>query len=232
MKVGIMQPYFVPYIGYWQLMNAVDMYVVYDDVNYINRGWINRNRILVEGQPKYFNVPMTGASQNKRIFEVKVNHDSKLIEKNLRMIECAYRRAPFYQEVYDLLEKILYCGKNDLGSYIMCSFHTICAYLKIETELIFSSSLDKNNDLRGKDKIISICELLKATEYYNAIGGKELYSKEEFGERGIALRFVRTDKIEYPQFGNEFQPNLSIIDVMMFNSVERIQEMLSMYTLE
>ena len=121
MKIGIMQPYFVPYIGYWQLMNAVDKYVIYDDVNYINRGWINRNRILVNGKPTYFNIPMIGASQNKLINQVGVNNDEKLIIKNLRCIEGAYKKAPNYSEVYPLLEKILRSGKKNISD-IYCRF--------------------------------------------------------------------------------------------------------------
>ena len=91
MKLGIMQPYFLPYIGYWQLLNAVDQYVIYDDVNFINRGWINRNRILINGKPAYFNLPVLGASQNKLIREIKVNPDKKLMDKNLKTIELAYK---------------------------------------------------------------------------------------------------------------------------------------------
>lgn len=112
MKLGIMQPYFVPYIGYWQLMNAVDEYVIYDDVNFIKGGWINRNRILVNDQPKYFNVPMLGASSMKHINEVGVNNDPKLIRKNLDQLMRAYSKAPYYDKVFPLMEKILTSEKE------------------------------------------------------------------------------------------------------------------------
>ncbi|CUN52945.1 WbqC family protein [Roseburia inulinivorans] len=231
MKLGIMQPYFIPYIGYWQLMNAVDKYVIYDDVNFIKGGWINRNRILVNGEPKYFNVPMLGASPYKLINEVGVNNDRKLTDKNLRALEGAYRKAPYYGDVFPLMERVLESGKDDIASYIAESFRIIGEYLDIKTEFIISSDLEKDCEQKGQDKVLSICKLLGATEYYNAIGGQELYSFEDFKAQDITLKFLKTSDIVYEQFGNEFQPNLSIVDVMMFNSREQVQQMLNEYTL-
>lgn len=231
MKLGIMQPYFIPYIGYWQLMNAVDKYVIYDDVNFIKGGWINRNRILVNGEPKYFNVPMLGASPYKLINEVGVNNDRKLTDKNLRALEWAYRKAPYYGDVFPLMERVLESGKDDIASYIAESFRIIGEYLDIKTEFIISSDLEKDCEQKGQDKVLSICKLLGATEYYNAIGGQELYSFEDFKAQDITLKFLKTSDIVYEQFGNEFQPNLSIVDVMMFNSREQVQQMLQKYTL-
>lgn len=231
MRVGIMQPYFMPYIGYWQLMNAVDKYVIYDDVNFIRRGWINRNRILIDNQPKYFNIPMIGASQNKLINEVEVNTDQKLVKKNLRTIESAYKKAPYFDNVYPLLEKIINCKKKIISEYIENSFIILCNYLDIMPELIMSSSLNKNCNLKAQDKILDICRLLGCTEYYNAIGGKKLYSYNDFKKNGIELKFLETEYIEYKQFNNNFQSNLSIIDVMMFNSKKEIRRMLLNYNL-
>lgn len=232
MKVGIMQPYFFPYIGYWQLMDVVDVYVVYDDVNYINRGWINRNKILINGQPEYFRLPLLGASQNKLINEINVNHDAKLLKKSIQTIENAYKKAPYFNIVYPLLEKILKCECEKVSDYILYSFEIICQYLRINTKLLLSSSLDKNNSLRGQDKILEICESLKCNTYYNAIGGKQLYDKESFQKRGMEIKFLNSDSVVYKQFGNDFHSNLSIIDVMMFNEVDVIRDMLEQYVLE
>lgn len=231
MKIGIMQPYFVPYIGYWQLMNLVDRYVIYDDVNFIKGGWINRNRILVNGGPKYINVPMLGASPNVLINEVKVDHNEAVIRKSLRSIEGAYRKAPYYGVIYPMLEDILWCEEENIAKYIEYSFHVIGKYLGIQTELLVSSDLEKDNTLKGQDKVLAICRQLNATEYFNAIGGQELYSFEAFRKQGIQLHFVKTQDIVYDQFGNEFQPNLSIIDVMMFNPQSKVKEYLEAYTL-
>jgi len=231
MKLGIMQPYFVPYIGYWQLMNAVDEYVIYDDVNFIKGGWINRNRILINGQPKYFNIAMLGASSFKLINEVGVNNDQKLINSNLRIIEDAYKNAPYYDVIFPLIKEILLCGKEDVASYIAYSYKVICNYLDIFTKLVVSSTIQKDCSLRGQDKVLSICSILGASEYYNAIGGQELYSFSDFKDKKLKLSFLKTDEIIYPQFNNEFQSNLSIIDVMMFNSKDEVKKLLNAYTL-
>lgn len=226
-----MQPYFFPYIGYWQLLNAVDKYVVYDDVNFINRGWINRNRILINGQPSFFTLPLEGASQNKRISEIQVFDDKKTLQKNVRTLECAYKRAPCFKEVNPVVEQILFGKERNLAKFLLNSIRGINEYIGIQTEVVLSSSLPKDNSLKGQDKILSICRLLGATEYYNAVGGQELYSFDVFRKKGISLKFLKTEPISYRQFGNEFQSNLSIIDVMMFNSKEEIKEMLGKYTL-
>lgn len=230
MKLAVMQPYFVPYIGYWQLLNAADQFVVYDDVNYIKRGWINRNRILEEGKPLYFNIPIRKASQNKRINQIEVNHDEKLKAKSLRTIELAYKKAPYFGQVYPLVEEILRSEEKVLSEYILHSLKVICKYLGIETRLLRSSDIPKDNGLKGQDKILEICSILGAEEYYNAIGGRDLYSFEAFRARNIRLGFIKTGDIRYRQFGNEFCENLSILDIMMFNSVPEIREMLEQYT--
>lgn len=230
MKIGIMQPYFFPYIGYWQLMEIVDKYVIYDDVNYIKGGWINRNRILVEGKIKYFNVRLIGSSSYKKINEIRVNDDKNIVRKELRIIQAAYKKAPFYEEVYPIIETILSYKENNLAYYLGNSLKNICDYLDITTEIFYSSSLKMNGNLKGEEKILAICELLGATEYYNAIGGQDLYSYNNFNNKGIKLKFLKTDEITYKQFGEEFYPNLSIIDVMMFNSKEDIKRMLKKHT--
>lgn len=226
-----MQPYFVPYIGYWQLLNAVDKYVIYDDVNFIKGGWINRNRILMNGEPRYFNLPMLGASPNKLINQVEVNQDGKLRNRNLQIIKDAYKKAPYFSQAFPIIEQILLCQKTNLAENIVESIRIISDYLGIRTEIVISSSLQKDCSLKGQDKVISICKLLGATEYYNAIGGQSLYSFSDFEKEEIQLHFLKTEAIEYAQFDNPFHGNLSIIDVMMFNSREEIQAMLQKYTL-
>lgn len=232
MKIGIMQPYFIPYIGYWQLINAVDKYIIFDDVNYINRGWINRNRILVDGETKYFNISTIKASQNKKINEIQIDNNPIIISKKLRTIEYAYKKAPFYDSVFPLVENMLKNIETNLALYIENSIYTICNYLDIKTELYISSSLNKNNKLMGEKKILNICELFGATEYYNPIGGQALYFDQHFRDKGIELKFLETDDITYKQFNNVFQKNLSIIDVMMFNPKERVEELLHKYILK
>ena len=231
MKLGIMQPYFFPYIGYWQLVNLVDQFVIYDDVNYIKRGWINRNRILVEGKTLYFHVPVKKASQNKRIDQIELLLDEDTKRKKIKTIELAYKKAPYFNSVYPLVKDILGNQQENLSKYLADSLRMIADYLKIETKFIISSEIEKDNTLKAQDKIINICKVLGADEYYNAIGGLELYSSRIFAENKIQLFFIKTNDIRYQQFGDKFIANLSILDVMMFNSIEQIGRMLKEYTL-
>ncbi len=231
MKIGIMQPYFMPYIGYWQLMNAVDKYVIYDDVNFIKGGWINRNNILLNGTSKFFNIQMNGASSFKLINQININNNQININKNLRTIYMAYHKAPYFYVVYPIIEKILKYDSENLSDYIINSIKVIAEYLRITSEIIVSSTMKKNNELKGEDKVIEICKLLNATEYYNAIGGIDLYSFENFRKNNIKLIFLKTNDIIYKQFDDNFIKNLSIIDVMMFNSRENLIKLLNDYSL-
>lgn len=231
MKIGIMQPYFFSYIGYWQLINAVDLYVFFDDVNYINRGWINRNRIMINNNPVYINLPILSASQNKKINELMIDDDSRIRGKLLRSIELAYKKAPYFNEIFPLIKTIIESKEKRVSDYLANSIVTIAHYLDMKTKFIFSSEIKKNENLKGQNKILEICKLLGADEYYNAIGGKELYNKDVFKNNNIRLCFLMTNNIEYKQFGNAFVPNLSIIDVLMFNSKEEVKRMLNEYKL-
>jgi len=233
MIVGVMQPYLFPYIGYWQLLNGVDTFVMFDDVNYINRGWINRNRILIDGQPKYFNVQMRGASQNQLINEVALTNDVQAAEKQVRAIELAYKKAPYFTDCFPMIAECMRFQGENLSDFVCHSIRETAKYLGINTTLLLSSEIEKDNSLRGQDKILDICKRLGATEYWNPIGGTELYDKALFSENGMVLHFLKANgDIKYKQFKDDaFEPFLSIIDVMMFNSVDSIHEMLNEYTL-
>ena len=228
MKLGIMQPYFMPYIGYWQLMAAVDTYVVYDDVNYIKGGWVSRNNILLNGQKHMFTITLNGASPNKLFNEITIKDDFK---KFSRLIESAYKKAPYYEEVFALLEKIYAYEDRSLGAFMLHSFQVVLDYLDIDTKLILSSTIEKDNTLKAKDKVKHICHILGADTYYNAIGGQELYDKEDFKADGIDLYFVQTNLAPYVQLAKEFVPGLSIIDVLMHNGKEGTRRLLNEYTL-
>ena len=228
MKLGIMQPYFMPYIGYWQLMAAVDTYVVYDDVNYIKGGWVSRNNILLNGQKHMFTITLNGASPNKLFNEITIKDDFK---KFSRLIESAYRKVPYYAEVSALLDKIYNYEDKSLGAFMLNSFQVVLDYLEINTKLVLSSTIAKDNSLRGKDKVKHICHLLGADTYYNAIGGQELYDKNDFKADGIDLYFVQTNLAPYVQLAKEFVPGLSIIDVLMYNSRFDAKKMIDNYTL-
>lgn len=231
MKIGVMQPYFFPYIGYWQLMNAVDTYVVLDDVNYINRGWINRNRLLINGQPQYFNILLSEASQNKKINEIEIIHDQNHIGKLYRMLELNYKKAPYYSEAMGIFEKVIENEEKNLALFLFDQIKTVAEYFDMDTNIILSSSIEKDNSLKGETKILDICHIQGGTEYINAIGGMELYTKEHFIAEDMTLQFLKTDAISYNQQGKDFVSGLSILDVMMNNSKDQVKELLYKYTL-
>lgn len=230
-KIGIMQPYFFPYLGYWQLLKAVDRYVIYDDVNYIKNGWINRNNILLNGQKHLITLPLDGASPFLPINQIKITSNVMLKEKLLKTIEQAYKKAPFFDKVFPIVREVITEESCLISKALEKQFRLVCKYLEINTELIVSSTIDKDNELKAQDKVIHICKILGGSEYLNAIGGQELYSHDDFAAHGINLHFVKTNFTEYKQFKNEFTSGLSIIDVMMFNSPEQIREMLDKYEL-
>lgn len=231
MKVSIMQPYFFPYIGYFQLIANSDVFVIYDDVNFIKKGWINRNTILVNNTPYLFSIPLQNVSQNKLINEIFISDLDKWKTDLLKTISSSYKKAPFYQDVYPLIEKIISFDELNLALYIQNSLQDLCEYLNLNTKLIMSSEIVKNNGLRGENKIIDICLQLGANQYINAIGGIELYIQDNFQVKNIDLKFIKSENIIYKQFKNEFKPWLSIIDVIMFNSLEDTRMLLNKFEL-
>ena len=228
MKIAIMQPYFLPYIGYWQLINAVDKFVIFDDVNYINKGFINRNKILVNDEPFRFTLELMGVSQNKLINEIQIGNNSNKI---LKTIENNYKNSPYFKNIFPLLEDIFHHPKKNLAKFIGYSLEKISNHLHIDTKLIYSSEIEKNNNLKNQEKIIDICKKLNAKEYINLIGGRELYKEEEFILKNIKLYFIDTAITKYYQFSSKFTPSLSIIDIMMFNKNIEIIKMINNFKL-
>jgi WbqC-like protein family. len=231
MKIGIMQPYFFPYLGYWQLINTVDKYIIYDDVNYIKGGWINRNRILIQDEAKFINLKIQNASPNRQINEIETLEDPVYNNKLIKTLEMNYHKAPFFSDVFPAIENIIKYNEKNLAKYLEYQITSICRYLSIHTEIMVSTAIKKNGLLKGQDKVIEICKIVGASEYINAIGGMDLYSNSAFIAQGIQLKFLKMNDIRYKQFKNEFIPNLSIIDVMMFNSIHQIKTYLAEYTL-
>lgn len=230
MKLAIMQPYFLPYIGYFQLIAAADKFVVYDNIEYTKKGWINRNRYLQNGKDALFSIPLKKNSDFLDVRERFIAPDFNR-GKLLNQIKEAYKKAPYYEQVMPVFEKVLFCSETNLFRYILFSIQEICHQLAIETELVISSELAIDHSLKSQDKVIAICQNLCADIYINAIGGQALYSGQEFREKAIVLNFIKAKPIEYKQFSNEFVPWLSIIDVMMFNPPEKVKEYLDQYEL-
>ncbi len=221
-----MQPYFFPYIGYFQLIAAVDLFVVYDNIKYTKKGWINRNRLLQNGEAVTFSLPLKADSDALDVRERRLAEGFDR-EKLLNQIRGAYARAPQLSATMPLVEEIVRYGETNLFGFLHHAIRRTCAHLGIGTAIKVSSDVAVGAGLKGQDRVLALCAALGATTYVNAIGGTELYSKDLFRENGIDLRFIRPRPFEYPQFGNAFVPWLSIIDVMMFNPRAKIAEVTS-----
>lgn len=226
MKVAIMQPYFFPYLGYFQLIAAVDKFVIYDDVSFINKGWINRNNILINGKAGLISVPLNGASQNKLIKDIAPVLEKKWRNTLLKTIEQNYKKAPQFNVLFPILQQIINAEAATISELNYTGIKVVCDYLNIRTTLIPSSDVYENSDLKGQYRILDICKIKSADHYINPIGGMELYDKELFNKNRIKLNFIRSSTISYPQFNSIFVSKLSIIDVLMFCEPEYVHTQL------
>lgn len=229
MKVAVMQPYFFPYLGYFQLIAAVDHFVFFDDVAFIKKGFIHRNNILLSGQAHAFTVPVAKVSQNREINDHEYTGEFSSLLKKLR---AAYSRAPYYEDVYSLVEEV--CLEENLNVAIKnaLSIVRVFDYLGVPLSTSFSSQIHNEHGLRAGEKIIHICKHLGAKTYINPVGGRALYDKELFTRHGLDLRFLVPALEPYRQFGNDFVAGLSIIDALMFCSKEEVARLISKGALE
>lgn len=231
MKIGIMQPYFFPYIGYFALIKAVDKFVLYDDVRYIKNGWINRNRIRIGNNAHYITVPVTNASTNYLINEVRILDYVNFKIKLFKTLEMNYKKAPNYVRIVDLLVDIFYDSFDYINDLNRKALSKVIEYLDINTEMVISSDIKENKELRGEARVIDICRVLNGDVYINPIGGRGLYSEGNFQRESICLKFIKMNDIVYEQGKSAFILNLSIIDVLMWNSKEDVKNMLNNYVL-
>lgn len=233
MRLAVMQPYIFPYLGYFQLLSAVDRFIFFDDVNFIKKGWIHRNQLLVAGQPHLFSVPLQRASQNKLIKDTYLHPSSygRWRDTFLKTVDQNYRQAPFFPATYALLRQVLERTHETIADLAINSIESVASYVALKTDFRRSSSLPYDRSLKGQDKVRALCQQQKATTYVNLIGGIELYDGATFATHNVALYFIKSADVSYPQQGNSFVPNLSIIDVLMFNDIAQINRLLEQYTL-
>lgn len=216
-RLAVMQPYLFPYIGYFQLISAVDRFIFYDDVSYMKGGWINRNRLFLSGKVSWFTLPLAGASPNSKINEVHVQPNGTWKRKLLASVRQSYGKAPYFGAAYALLEGIVSSEEPSLSALARESVMATARYLGLDAEFVISTGRYDNENLRGSDRILDICLQEKAVEYHNLPGGMTLYSSKEFASAGVDLHFVQPRLSEYLQLAPPFKPGLSILDVLMFN---------------
>lgn len=226
MKLAIMQPYFLPYIGYFQLIAAADVFIVYDNIKYTKKGWINRNRMLQNDKDVMFSLPLKSDSDHLDVCQRELSTDFNR-DKLLNQFKGAYRRAPYFEQTFPLIEEIVHHEHPNLFQFLQHSIVKTCEHLGITTEIRSSSDIAIDHTLKNQDKVLALCEAVGANTYVNAIGGMELYAKETFRNKCVDLKFIQSKPFQYPQLGDAFVPWLSIIDVMMFNPHETIQTCIS-----
>ncbi len=229
MKLAIMQPYFFPYIGYFQLINAVETFIVYDNVQFTKKGWFNRNRLLFNNKIEYFTINIAKDSDYLDVCDRKISpfYFEKEMPKILRKIKLNYSKAKYFNEAYPIVKKCFEYQNENLFEYIYNSLLNILDYLNIKTNLIRSSNLPLNHNLKNKYRVFDIYKNQKADCYINPFGGHSLYDKKEFEENDVNLMFLEHSLPKYQQLDDEFKPGLSIIDVMMFNHKDEILKMLN-----
>lgn len=233
MKLAIMQPYFFPYIGYFQLIHAVDKIIFYDDVNFIKKGWINRNNILINSSAFLFSIPCKNISQNSLINEVELIFDTNEKERFLKRIELAYKKSKEFDNFFPVLKNfILNDSSKIISELAINSILMVCDYLKIDLNFDLSSRIHSDSSTLAKEKRIQHIVLKEEADVYvNPIGGKALYNKENFENLGLKLQFLESDNIKYKQYNTSFVPWLSILDVLMFNDVKETNKFIRQYHL-
>jgi hypothetical protein len=227
MRVSIMQPYLFPYIGYFQLMAACDLFVAADDAQLTRRGWINRNRILVNDAPFRVTMPVATASHRLPINARQYVFQNRLALRFRHRLMRAYRRAPFFDTAMDIVDDALDCADPNVATFNVRALRCVARRLGIHTPVRLASDVSRKDGLSGQALVIDRCLRLGASQYLNPIGGRALYDEAVFAEAGIELRFVEPSVPFYSQFGARPVPSLSIIDVLMFNDLESTRRMLA-----
>ena len=228
--LAIMQPYTFPHLGYFHLAEASNLFIFYDDVNYIKKGWVNRNRILANGNAHLLTVPLQQASQNRSINETRVSSDDNWAQKFDRTIIHSYQNAPFFQEVHQLIKETIFSDNSSIADLAIRSIVNTYRYLGLALNHDRSSSCSPmTKDLGKAERLIQLCKQTGFARYVNSPGGAQLYCKDHFKDNGIELGFIDSDFAQYAQFKEPFTPSLSIIDVLMFNEPARVRKLLASY---
>ena len=224
MIAAIMQPYFFPYLGYFQLLRAADIFIFHDDVQYIKAGWVNRNRILLGGQAGWLTLPVRSAEHTRAINERYYVLEPAVVGDLLRKLEAAYRQAPQFTAVFPIVREIMEFESANVAAFNINLVSRLCRKLGIAPRFYLASALEKDHRLTGQERVIELCRRVGASCYVNPIGGRHLYDRHVFAHYGIQLRFLKANVIS-----GRRDPFLSIIDVLMFHEVAAIENLLSNY---
>lgn len=227
MILAVMQPYIFPYIGYYQLVYASDVFILYDDVSFIKQSYINRNNILASGKSLRFTLPVLGASSNVLIQNLDYSDSRKII----RTIAQAYTKAPYFEDVFPIIEYVFNQESRGITHINYLSIQVVFEYLGINKKMLIASQINYDRTKERANRLIELSKIYNCDHYINSQGGKALYQKEHFEEHGVKLSFIETEIQSYNQNINEFVPYLSMIDILMNCSKEDVIKMLKGYEL-
>ena len=228
-RVAIMQPYLFPYIGYYQLVFAADKFVFFDDVNFRKKSYIQRNSILLDGEPCLFTLPVIAASQNKKIRDLEFSIE---VGSVLNKIRESYLNAPYFNQIFPMVEHVLGSKSRCLADVCEMSIREVFGLAGLSVEILRSSDLDYDREADAQGKILDIVKSLRGDLYLNPPGGRGLYSRGEFRENGIELYFLESVQTPYQQANlTGFVENLSVIDVLMWAGTEGLRERLDSHRL-
>lgn len=222
-----MQPYWFPYIGYFQLIAHSDVFVIRDEVQYTKEGWINRNRFLVAGEPRWITLPVKRAPHRSRISEREYLLEQPEVDRVARRLEEAYRSAPQFEAVRRLVTETMSYDTATVSAFNTNAIEAVLEFIGVDVEVLAASSLQLADGVGGEDRVIEICRRVNATRYLNPIGGRTLYSAERFADGGLELAYLTPGLTPYEQFGGPFVESLSIIDVLMFNDRRAVRAMVT-----
>lgn len=228
------QPYFFPYIGQFMLLKHSDKFIIFDTAQFIKGGWINRNRILNHnGDPTYINATIHKASLRTPIHDIKVKNKEYWIRRILKQLEVYKKTAPYYNQVMIFVKRCLEYNTDNLSELNVYTLKETCKYLNIQYDIEVFSEMDlKIEEVNEADEWgLNIAKAMGYKECLNAPGGIDIYHRDKYVANGIDLKFIKPNLRPYNQGKGEFVPGLSIIDVMMFNSIGEIHTMLDDYDL-
>ena len=230
MKLGIMQPYFFPYLGHFDLINLVDEWIVFDTPQYMRHHWVNRNRVLHPNAGwQYITVPLRKHPQDTPINQVQIAMENDWRNRILRQLEHYRREAPYYKQVAGFLEECFSEASPNLSETNILTLRKTCQRLGISTPFHVFSQMDLalTEDVEGPgDWALNISRVVGASEYVNPPGGAALFNESKFTADNIKLTIQAFMNMIYPCGPYQFEPGLSVLDVMMWNSPEQIKQYL------
>ena len=233
MKISVMQPYFFPYLGYFSLIQDSDVFVVLDNVQYVRRGWMNRNRVIGKNQsPVYFHLSTIKAPQKTMTRQIKIDHNREWKKTLLDKLDYYEKSAPYFEETKAMVERLISFETDSLCDMNIHILEELCKFLGITTKFVLASDLeiDESKIIETDDWGLEITKTFGASDYINLWGGRHIYSVNKYNNSNITLKFIENELVYYNQHNEMFIKSLSIIDVLMYNDRAETMDLINKYS--